>query len=197
MGFQNWRHAQGRAAEAAGRGAESALAELHAIYYAQGRAWIGRRPAEVGRRWDKATHAQIVTRSTACGADFAGYLRGGRGIAVEAKTVADGSRLTGVREFPAAQIEELRAAAQMGSVGLIVADVRAGDHAGRYVVPVTRDERWDRAFAGFVASIPLVGPEALVWGVLRVKGADWLAVVEAAGMREFGARWPHERREAA
>lgn len=195
-----WRHAQGRAAEAAGRGAESALAELHAFYAAQGRASIRRRPHEIGQRWDAKARAQVVTRSASVGADFAGVLAGGRAVSVEAKTLADsaacGARLGGLpqiaRDKPE-QLRELREVARMGGVALFLVDVRSGPWVGRYILPVTDREEWAPVVAGLVPSIPLVGAGGEAWGVLRVEGADWLAVVEAAGMREFRVGWPHER----
>lgn len=185
------RAAAGRVAKAAGDGHEAALDALHALYRREGRADIRRRPHEVGMRPDGAR--MVVTRREATGCDFAGTLRGGRSLAVEAKTVAEGgvrgASLTGLRSWSDAELDELRQCARLGGVACVVADVRGGEWSGRYVVPVVGGSwNFDRA------PVPLTGPVAEnVWGVVRVgDGTDWLGAVESMGMAVFGAAWPHE-----
>jgi hypothetical protein len=165
---------------------ESALGQLHDLYRAQGRADIRRRPHET-RTVRVDGHVRVINAAKT-GADYAGVLRGGRAISVEAKSIDEGSKrgasLTGLRDWPAAELDELRSVAALGGVAVIVADVRAGAWAGRYVVPVT-GAGWN------VECAPVALTVSFAWGARRVPdGVDWLAVVEGARMGDAGREWP-------
>lgn len=133
---ENARSTSGRAATKAGHAHEQSLSELHALYRAQGRADIRRRPHECIRVGGKSKAAMWTPRGPT-GCDFAGLVSGGRSIHIEAKSIAEGNKkslvLHAVDKWPQAERDEIAWAIRLGGIGAVVVDVRRGRYVGRLI----------------------------------------------------------------
>lgn len=170
----------GRAAKSAGDAHEDALDALHDVYRAAGRADIKRRP-HLTRVIGQGPAKKII-HAGKNGADYSGVVRGGRALTVEAKTIADAgvraATLTGMRDWPAAELADLLSCATLGGLACVVVGVRGGAWAGTYVLPVCgRVAQWEAVQRGETRIVPLAGDAALGWGIRRVPSGDYLEVL--------------------
>lgn len=164
----------------AGEAFEASIDSMHAVYAAQGRAWVRRvgTPMKVMGATKKDARGRTVFR--ACfdgeqGADFVGFLPGGRHVSVEAKSHADRAAwMSGVRgdgslgsgAMGEAQWSELRAVEAAGGLALVL--LRAWGAVWAFVP--------SRLVAHSLAvGRTTVRPEEAADVGRRLDGLDWLA----------------------
>lgn len=161
----------GSRSQSVGAGFQRRIDALHATYEARDLAHILPRPETAVRQ----RGGGIAQYTRAVGADYSGVLRGGRGVALDAKSQASGGTFAiaplVVRD---AQWDDLRRTHAMGGLAFYALEVRGGPARGDYVIPWS----WcDLARAAGHTSVPILGDRAL--GVLGPvpRGHDWLRVL--------------------
>lgn len=157
----------GRTARRAGDGLERRLAEYHDLLRLQGLAHVLPRHPEAARPNPKNPSSAYFRK--AIGADYAGFMVGGRGVVFDAKSIADGTRFPLSLVRPA-QHEDMSNAAGMGLSPFFFIEVRSGPCAGDWLI-------WwclvdEVRSAGKQASIELKSPFAL-----RLKNGAWYAIL--------------------
>lgn len=157
----------GAAARQAGDGLERRLHEYHEYLRAIGVAHVLPRHPEAARPNPKNPKAAYFRK--AIGADYAGFMVGGRGVVFDAKSLADGHRFPLSLVRPA-QDEDMQHAARMGLSPFFFVEVRSGPCAGDWLIWWCLVDEVRRA--GKHASIELKEPFAL-----RVTNGAWYEIL--------------------